>query len=282
MTGKTDLEIIKAHQKHWAEKQKWPFHPKKDNYTLSLRDNLYLPLSKKSQEEFGKGDGSETDGNPAKMQALHSSSALLVNVFEYLKQNKRYKDIAQALEINNSGIKNIIFERKFPVLDRPANLDLCIEYEDGHIVGVESKFTEPYSQKNGFKDSYFEAANEKIWKDLNELRETAERINNESSLKEFKYLDAAQLIKHTIGLKKEINDKNKFQLIYLYYSVKNGVESNNHEIEIKKFEKIIKKDNINFKALNWDKVIGNLDKLLAKNNDDEEFIKYIKTRYIIP
>jgi len=57
-------------------------------YTKKLDDNLFEPLMPKVKSSFNQGDGGELTGNPCKMQAVHSSSALGVNIFQYWKKNK--------------------------------------------------------------------------------------------------------------------------------------------------------------------------------------------------
>lgn len=52
-------------------------------YTRKLEDNLFEPLTPATMKSFQGGDGGELAGNPAKMQAVHSSSALGVNIFQY-------------------------------------------------------------------------------------------------------------------------------------------------------------------------------------------------------
>ena len=52
-------------------------------HTLDLRKNLFEPLNSDIRKSFEQGDGNEINGNPCKMQAVHSSSALGVNVFQY-------------------------------------------------------------------------------------------------------------------------------------------------------------------------------------------------------
>jgi len=57
-------------------------------YTKKLDDNLFGPLMPEVKSDFEDADGGELTGNPCKMQAVHSSSALGVNIFQYWKKNK--------------------------------------------------------------------------------------------------------------------------------------------------------------------------------------------------
>jgi hypothetical protein len=49
-------------------------------YVGVLNDNLFLPLTSDAIREYQAGAGGELDGN---MMAVHSSSALVANVFDY-------------------------------------------------------------------------------------------------------------------------------------------------------------------------------------------------------
>lgn len=88
----TGLEFIKSKQQNWAKRQGFELVggtiPDKGekNYLYDLTDNLFEPLSDENLIYYGSGDGNETkDGKIrlAKMKALHSSSALVVNMFQY-------------------------------------------------------------------------------------------------------------------------------------------------------------------------------------------------------
>ena len=80
------LNEILARQRAWAASRYIEINP--PDYTARLEDNLFSTLSKRVEEEYGGGAGQELvdapGGRPAKMRALESSSALVVNVFEHL------------------------------------------------------------------------------------------------------------------------------------------------------------------------------------------------------
>lgn len=80
------LQRIMGQQRRWAEGRHLQISPK--GY-VPLVDNLVRPLSNAARDEFKKGAGGELEdrnGRPAKMGALHSSSALVCNVFEYWRE----------------------------------------------------------------------------------------------------------------------------------------------------------------------------------------------------
>jgi len=67
-------------------------------YTQKLDDNLFEPLMIEVRNNFKEADGGELTGNlyPCKMQAVHSSSALGVNIFQYWKRINQVPAIAAA------------------------------------------------------------------------------------------------------------------------------------------------------------------------------------------
>jgi hypothetical protein len=80
MTSRTELI---QQQKNWAESV--GLNPDSRGYVDNIGLNLMRLLSSRTTIAFNNGSGSElidTPSRPAKMRALHSSSALVVNVFD--------------------------------------------------------------------------------------------------------------------------------------------------------------------------------------------------------
>lgn len=86
------LDFIKSKQQSWAKRKGFnavggtlPGRGEA-NYLPDLTDNLFEPLSEGNLLSFQKGNGNETKDSKtrlAKMKALHSSSAIVVNLFQY-------------------------------------------------------------------------------------------------------------------------------------------------------------------------------------------------------
>lgn len=113
----------------------------------------------------------------------------------------------------------------------------------------------------------------------------------------FQYLDAAQLIKHILGLKKNSDEynsnivqkhhieegkrnlvfKRNFHLLYLWYDVigKGGSE---HRKEIEQFAEIVQKDNIKFSHITYQEVVARLSKEFYDGN--EAYCDYLTDRYL--
>jgi hypothetical protein len=282
------VEIIKTSQKQWANERNIPLQGSAGErgdkiYTMDINSNFFIPLANDSISEINSGDGNELksiNNNPAKIQALHSSSALVVNIFEYWKQNKEYDIIAKFLGINDKNILNLEYEKQFTIFNKPkkqANLDICFEYSDNSVVAIESKYTEPYSLRNAkktFAPKYFEEKS--IWNELPNLLELANMINKNET--EFEYLDAVQLVKHILGLQNVINNKEKYKLIYIYFPAIEKTPEMKHEIEILALNEIMKLDKINFVYLNWLKVIEKLNRNLKDIR--KKYMDYIMGRYV--
>lgn len=313
------LKFIQSKQRSWANRKGYnliggtiPDRGEK-NYLLNLPINLFNgELSTTNQNSFNVGDGNETKDKKnrlANMKALHSSSAIVVNLFQYW-QGKGIYPISYAcklcskypndndFKIANIGSENsktystskdnvvrrINFEEKFKISDdkkkfpRTPNIDIVIDGFQNVIYAIESKFTEPYSgRKKGISQKYIDE--DSFWGGISELKKLAFEIcpNNNR----FKYLDAAQLIKHILGLmndkKKNKKGKSGFRLLYLWYDVV-GKEGDGHRIEIEQFAEIAKKDNIKFSHITYQEVIIKLSKDFYNNN--EEYFNYFTDRYL--
>lgn len=288
------FDYIKAKQQSWAKGNNLELlggtipNKGEKNYLKEISLNIFNQhLSMETKKNFDEGDGSETKDSKsrlAKMKALHSSSALPVNVFQYW-QNKDVNPILYACKLSknksfnlNSNLPNKVkFEQKFEISEnknlfpRKPNLDIVIE--DNKIYAIESKFTEPYSKKpEGLSARYI--SDESFWKGITSLEVLANKISPNNN--EFKYLDAAQLIKHILGLKNK-HKKSDFVLLYLWYDVigKDGFE---HRKEIEKFAEIAKKDKIKFRHITYQEVIINLSKDFYVGN--EVYINYLTDRYL--
>jgi len=293
------LKFIKSKQQIWAGRKKFqliggtiPDRGEK-NYLHNLTDNLFEPLSKESLYCYNSGDGGETRDSKtrlAKMKCLHSSSAIVVNLFQYWQKNVYPISYACGLTSKNpSGIdvlnenissNKIKFEEKFEISGDKSefpyspNIDVVIYNPHSLVYAIESKFTEPYNKekKAGVKQKYI--VNTSFWTGVPNLYELAKEIcpNNNK----FRYLDAAQLIKHILGLKRQYN-KSGFNLLYLWYDVI-GEDSFNHRKEIAEFAEIARKDNIKFKSKTYQEVIIRLSKEYYDGN--ESYCDYLTDRYL--
>lgn len=280
------------------------------SYLQNVDDNLFVSLTEEVAKSYKKGDGDELADNKtrlAKMKATHSSSAIVVNLFQYW-MGKDASPLLYALSlipkpekdylIKNIGstspkvveipprqyVVNFSFEKQYRIHDdhkrfpRSANLDVCFEYSLCNIA-IESKFTEPYSGRHkSLRDVYLEE--ESLWGKLPNLYELAKKLSQNKD--EFHYLDVAQLIKHILGLNANFPRKQKrsttnYKLLYLWYDV-SGDEGVGHRAEIEKFAAIAKSDGVMFRHTTYQEVIT---KLLAEYREgNEKYVDYLSERYL--
>ena len=258
----------------------------KKAYVRNLKDNLFEPLLGNVKKDIADADGSELSGtadSPAKMQAVHSSSALCVNIFQYWLGRQKIPEIAAACglcDTGSTGAEMLQFEQKFeisPKLPREPNIDIVINngQKSRHACyAIESKFTEPFSKRKhgGIKPAYL--ALSEIWSDVPNLLKLAKALSPADD--RYRFLHAAQLMKHILGLKQAYG-KNRFRLLYLYYDGY-GEESHIHNEEIKTFAEIVKKDGISFLSLTYQELIISLAE--KYRSTDAEYMRYVTERYL--
>lgn len=278
-------------QLNWAKRNKLELvgsqiDKGKKTYTSTLEKNLFEPLLNKTLTEINQGDGGELkkdNNHAAKMCALHSSSALGVNVFQYWT-NKNISTLAYSLGLcrkDNNSSQEILFEQKYQISENfkfSPNIDVIIKNDNSNInkvYGIECKFSEAYSARNhqGLKEKYITDISEQ-WHDIPNIFDLAKAISPIDS--NFKHLHPAQLIKHILGLKK-VYGKKGFRLLYLWYDAI-GQESYIHKQEIDEFSNIAKLDNIKFHSISYQELIIKLSNEFYEKN--EKYIDYLTDRYL--
>jgi hypothetical protein len=283
-------EYIITKQIQWARNNDIPLIGSKGKrgrpaYTLDLDQNLFEPLLEVNKTRFQDGHGQEFLGSqesPAKMQALHSSSALGVNLFQYWQKRGLINEIASACGFCNrrsNYSESIVFEDKFGIKTEfviPPHIDVVFHNNPSSpykLFAVECKFSESYGGRahGGLKSKYLGDKN--LWTDLSALEKLAHEINPDDN--RYAYLHAAQLIKHILGLKASVGKK-KFRLLYLWYDVL-GKEGADHREEVEDFTKIAKSDGVRFRAMTYQELINILDRYYRA--DHPEYIKYLTERY---
>ena len=254
-------------------------------YTCELDQNLFQPLLPDVRESFASGDGGELGSTefPGKMQAVHSSSALGVNVFQYWKSIEAVDVIVAQCGLCRAGSRvscDIHFEEKYPIDDTfgyHPNIDVVIHNAPSAKVkrfAVECKFSEAYGahKHGGLKAKYLGL--DGLWADIPNLLSFSKRISPDDN--EFEHLHPAQLVKHILGLKRQFG-RAGFRLLYLWYDVLGG-QGKRHRDEVSKFTEVTKTDGINFHSLTYQELIINLEKNLRKEHPD--YIRYLTERYL--
>lgn len=272
-------ELLKQ-QRNWADAT--GLSPDARGYVPNVNTNLYRALSPIAKQGFKNGSGNELEdrnGRPAKMRALHSSSALVVNVFDYWAVRDT-GPLMKALGLKKAQLP-LRFEAQFPtnLEGSPPNLDLAIELISGMTVGVESKFSEWLTpkppKKEYFKPKYFPGG-KFIWKDqgLSGCQELALSIHR--GVEKYRYLDAAQLLKHALGLATQLS--NRFVLYYLYYDW-SCPQSEQHKKELERFTNLLGEE-LRLQTLTYQELFSRLSS--APDKIDGGYLSYLRKRYFEP
>ena len=269
------LRKITSVQRLWAHDrerdERW------SDYLRRIEDNLFLgKLGAQTQSEFEQADGSElrdSSRKPAKMRALTSSSALAVNFFDAWR-GVDLRALQRALGFS-SDISDFRFEfktRNYPVGPRSPNLDLLIRLKSGDAVGVESKFTEPYSSDDGhgvISARYFPPGTS-LWtaSELPSAQRLADRLKPD-----WIYLDVPQLLKHFLGLAQD--PERPRTLFYLWYDT-DGSDAVAHRAELERFETAIKDEHIVFRHRSYQSIFAELE---PRDEPISGWYAYMSNRY---
>lgn len=283
-------EYILSKQTTWATNSGISLVGSKGNrgrraYTRELDQNLFQPLLPDVRKAFADGDGGELGSKEfsGKMQAVHSSSALGVNIFQYWKSINAVPAIAAQCGLcrRNSQVSNdIYFEEKFPISNSfgyHPNIDVVIHNAQSATIkrfAIECKFSEAYGahKHGGLKAKYLEL--EGLWADIPNLLNFAKIISPDD--KKFVHLHPAQLLKHILGLKRQYG-KAGFRLLYLWYDVFGG-QGKRHRDEVIEFAEAAEADCIKFHSLTYQQLIVNLANKLRTEHPD--YIRYLTERYL--
>jgi hypothetical protein len=267
------LGRLKQAQRAWARER--GVRVDEDGYCHSCDDNFFEPLSACSRRDFDRGSGTELGkkGGRGKIQALHSSAALACNVFDYWRG--RDLDVLREALAVRTRLCGIAFEQKFPTSlgGIAPNLDVVLFGCDGSLVAIESKFTEPFVKSKSkcfLKPAYF-PLERRLWSDagLPGCQGLAEGLRDGRIA--FETLDAAQLLKHMLGL---ASGGQPWTLICLWFAPGGGL-SDRHAGELAAFSAALGQDSERFRAVTYQALVDRLLRAPAHGR----YAAYLRDRY---
>jgi hypothetical protein len=237
-----------------------------NGYAPRWEENLMngLPLVE-IKSDLEKGAGSELKG---KLRAAHSSAALVVNAFG------PWRTVPDSLGLAGlRGFSAVHFEFPRPTgLGRtPPHLDLLA---DGDLpVAVESKCTEWMQSKPAiFSVSYDNLrasyGNSPWFEQMQQLRDAADR---------YRFLDAAQLIKHAFGLMACYGMDHQVRLLYLYWEPRNAekwVECRLHRAEADDLAAKVERSAIRLVPMSYRELWAEWG-----GDDPSDHLRYLVARY---
>jgi hypothetical protein len=274
-TGNT-FQMIVEQQETWATGKTFTFEKsgKGSGYAHFLADNLLYPtISVKTLDDYMAGQGSELERH---MRALYSSSALVVNFFEYWRQTQRISEVARlcGASVDSTDME---FEKKYKIANLGTpNLDIVFSGKQAKPFAIEAKFSEPYrttTQRNDTNlDKYLNK--ESLWEGLQGCKKIAREIlAQEGGKTKWEHLDVPQLIKHILGLSYKY-EPSGFTLLYLWFDC-GTAEAKELSREILTFRDCVKSE-IDFRSMNYQELFS---KIKGLSNVDKEYTSYLGGRY---
>jgi hypothetical protein len=266
------LGHIQKRQKQWADGRAIQDN-RANGRMLNLADNLFGPLNPETVTEFKAADGDElgTGHSAAQMSSLHSSSVLVCNVFDYWR-GRELAPLLRACGIQDS-LNDLQFEQRFPtgLRGNPPNLDLLLSHRGkSPATAIEAKSTELFQPRHygSFSGSYFRSKG--LWADLERCQALAEVTNAQPG---YQCLDAAQLLKHVLGLQLEFK-AGGFELLYLWYDVPGSAAGNEHRSEVGRFSQAISPE-VRFRSMTYQEMFESLFPCVPGTR----YAAYLRSRY---
>jgi hypothetical protein len=259
-------------QTRWARSK--GFEPR-NAYLLSIADNLRQEMSSGALTDFERGSGRELRERgikPPRMQALRSSCALSVNVFDYWRSRDPYP-LQYSLHLRDR-ITRVSFEENFPTGNggNPPNVDVLLRLENNQYVAIESRFTEWLSRRERSLEQKYFADGQSLWGDhfLPRCQTLANSLRDGSN---YYHLDVPRLLKHALGLARKTG---LYELYYIYFDWASP-EAEAHAEELARFTKSIG-DEIRFRTMTYQELFSRLGHSIRPS--DEEYMEYLTARYL--
>jgi hypothetical protein len=271
LSPKKDLQ---RRQRRWAERAGVAHDAR--GYVRDIDTNLRLPLSGAARAGFARGSElAPRPTKPARILALHSSAALVANVFDYWCTVDA-APLAAALGGPRERAA-VTFEEPFPtgVEGDPPLVDVLVRYESGSALAIESKFCEWLARRPrhqaAFKPKYFPPGRD-LW--LEHALPRCQRLADElrSGTRRFKHLHAAQLLKHALGLAHSA--RGRAQVCYLYYDWP-GRHGTGHRDDLARFADLVGPE-IGFASLTYQQLFAALRR---EPGVDASYLDYLRSRY---
>lgn len=270
-SAKKDLERA---QRQWATAAGVAFDMR--GYVREDAANLWRPLSTGAVAGFARGSERNPRATaPPRMCALHSSAALVANVFDHWS-GRDAAPLVRALGLAATQA-TITFEEPLPTgLEGEApTADVFLDLANGHAVAIESKFSEWLVRrprnKVVFKAKYFPRGRG-LWESRGLPRCQALAAEIQAGAQRFRFLNAAQLLKHALGLAS--TRPGAFELRYLYYEWPTR-EAAEHRAEVARFAAAADAE-LPFAAITYQELFARLE---VDGAVEGGYLDYLRARY---
>jgi Restriction Endonuclease associating with ARP len=271
VAGRKDLD---RRQRRWADAARVEHDAR--GYVRDLAANLRMPLDAAARAQIERGSElTPTSTRPGRLWSLTSSAALVLNVFDYWR-SRDTAPLAAALGLP-AGSPQLRFEEPLPtgLEGDPPTTDVALLWPSGGVAAIESKFGEWLVRrprnKAVFKRKYFPPDGE-VWSAARLPRCQQLAADIDSGRERFRWLHAAQLLKHALGLKRL--DAPAATLVYLYYDWPSR-EAAEHAAEVARFAERVAAD-CDFRVLTYQALHA---ALAAAGTLDAGYRAYLEQRY---
>jgi hypothetical protein len=227
------------------------------------------------------GSGGELNATTAHRPKFHSafsSCALVVNVFGLWRLEPR--DLALNGE---SDFTTLRFESQRPIFKAratPPNLDVILEADD-RVAAIESKLTEHLS---GNEQPSFSVRYEDAVQELADPSWSAVFALLQERPSHFRFLNAHQLFKHYLGLKRaQQDDPRPVTLNYLYWEPANAERIDTvmqHRLETEELAERLDDPEVQFSALSYPELWATWEQS-TKDSRLSEHINRLRVRYAV-
>ena len=277
---------LERQQRRWAESAGVEHDAR--GFVRDFAANLRVPMSAATRAAFARGSELTPRGTqPARIAALHSSAALVANVFDHWSARDAAPLVA-ALGLG-ADAATLSFEEPLAtgVEGDPPTSDVVLLCASGRVVAIESKFGEWLvprgSNRADLKPKYFPVGRAP-WRDagLPACQVLAEDLH--AGRERFKHLHAAQLLKHALGLARAAHGareprgvaepRGRHELRYLYYEWPREPAAA-HRAELERFARRIGAE-IAFSASTYQDLYR---ALAADARVDRAYLEYLRARY---
>lgn len=269
------LEMLKASQRAWADRHGRPLD--RNGYCCCIDDNIFQGLSAFARNDFESGDGAELGqaGGRGKIQAVHSSSALACNWFDYWR-GRDSTPLARAFG-RPDRFNGLALEQRLStgLGGIGPNLDAVLKCGDGALFAIESKFSEPYTRsktKAYLKPKYFNDGL-RLWTEagLPACQAVAENLRTGEHC--YRVLDVAQLLKHMLAL---ALSGSQWSLCFLWFEIR-GTVADQHRNELKEFTSQIGREALKFSATTYQELFRRMTTYVG--DEHTEYMAYLRDRY---
>ena len=274
-----ELCLLLDQQKRWAERRELDLD--EEGYTSKIEENLFGSPSPETRSDLERARASGIStltaecaegagGKPGEFQRVHSTAALVCNVFDYWRA-RGVEEIAGLCRAD-PGCEELSFSQ-----DQPTGIEGLSSWSDVLFAGdsapptaLVASFCEPYA---GRPESRLPASVEKpgVWGALADCRDLA--LGLRANPGRFRMLPVRRLLEQSLGLTARYGVRG-FRLLYLWYEVPGQLARLQHR-EVDRFRMRVGGE-VAFEACTWQQLFRAIE---SRREAHASYVDYLSSRY---